>query len=76
MEEGVSHGAQPRCAIRQAETGVRAGTVGLLVEWGWAWSIFDPLSGSRSRVCRWEWAHQLHSRTGEGEFLGLVPAWR
>lgn len=47
MEEGVSHGAQPRCAIRQAETGGRAGTVGLLVEWGWAWSILDPLSGSR-----------------------------
>lgn len=30
-------------AIRQAETSVRAGEVGLLVEQGWVWSILEHL---------------------------------
>lgn len=62
-------------AIRWAEMWVRASKVGLLVERDWVWSISERLTGSRSRVCPWEQAQWLHSRTGEVEFLGLIPAW-
>lgn len=41
-------------AIRRAETWVRAGEVGLLVEQGWVWSISEHLTRSRSRICPWE----------------------
>lgn len=70
-------GQGPVCfeAIGRAETWVRAGEVGPLVEQGWVWSISEHLTRSRSRICPWEWAQRLRSRTGEVEFLGLAPAW-
>lgn len=77
VEEAVSHGAGPRCASRPSgrQMWIRAGEVGLLVEQGWVRSVLEHLTRSRSRVCQWEWAQRLHNRTGEVEFLGLVPAW-
>lgn len=40
--------------VRQAETWVRAGKAGLLLEKSWVWSTAEHLTGSRSKVCLWE----------------------